>query len=562
MLKLRVQPQTEKGRVLDANLVLESVGSKDSRTIRIRAEVSPDPTITAPATETGGVVWEADGWNDAVAASNGKPHPATTIPEKVVVVETPVPAPATTPAPSPWQSERRRDISHAASVRDERAKEVSRSLPTTPRAAPPSPSPRAVPTPQPSSPPVRPAPPPPPPPPPSEPSGFDFETVVEDPPAASKEPPPVDPPPAVPPPLPPLPRTTGRHTDRVLGEKAVGTERVVRPWLTSGRVLTLGLFLSLSLAAGVTLAPWLAGGGGSVAQLPRIGPDTPPRIATQTPPPADVEKIGGHENVVVSAHPVAPRPTAATIPPPPVTSGLTAGGGLGLKLVRVEGGTFSMGGDEIGTGRASRPVTLRSFYVGETEVPYEALLAYWRENDPDREPPSDALQPGGGRLPAHSISWLEAASLCNWLSRRDGRRPYYRISGKDVGVPDLLGEGYRLPTEAEMEFLLRQGNGPFPRDTVLRDVDTLPADGPHGLKGLRGSVWEMCHDWWSPALPAGPAVDPSGPATPTNGTNKVIRGGTFRKEARASERYFQEVSARGLRRRLPHRRLRAAPLKR
>jgi len=68
-----------------------------------------------------------------------------------------------------------------------------------------------------------------------------------------------------------------------------------------------------------------------------------------------------------------------------------------------------------------------------------------------------------GELPVVAVTWMMAARYCNWLSEREGipqDQWCYRVEG-DVcelcaNYLDLLG--YRLPTEAEMEFAIRAGS--------------------------------------------------------------------------------------------------------
>lgn len=50
-------------------------------------------------------------------------------------------------------------------------------------------------------------------------------------------------------------------------------------------------------------------------------------------------------------------------------------------------------------------------------------------------------------LPVEMVIWLDVVTVCNKLSEREGRNPYYKIDGEAVTV--LGGSGYRLPTEAE-----------------------------------------------------------------------------------------------------------------
>jgi len=258
--------------------------------------------------------------------------------------------------------------------------------------------------------------------------------------------------------------------------------------------------------------------------------------------------------------PAAPPPAPAVAPPPAPDPALAqnaraaqlaaapavaAAGGTSDGFVVVPAGTFVMGESqtEAGEGYNDAPqhrVTLtRTFEMQATEVTqaqYKDLMAA-----------TPGHLTGCDTCPVIGVSWFQAVTYCNGLSRRRNLPACYVIVGMDVTALGPACPGFRLPTEAEWEHAARAGD-PAPRhgpvDVVAwtdsnsglqpRPVAQKPANA-WGLRDMLGNVFEWTADWQG-EYPSGEVTDPQGPTT---GTNKVFRGGSYRtpdSEARAAFR--------------------------
>lgn len=253
------------------------------------------------------------------------------------------------------------------------------------------------------------------------------------------------------------------------------------------------------------------------------------------------------------------------------------GTSVSFNMLPIPGGIFMMGSPKNEAGRSEnegpqRQVQVSPFFMSEIEVSWDMYMAFYRETlsegrsetasvrQLDAHDGIDAISGptppwgspdqgwGWGERPAITMTHHAAETFCRWLSQKTGK-------------------SYRLPTEAEWEFAAR-GNTTTPyffegrpqRFTSERlrnrifGPDTEPitnyviyrensmartqppsetAPNPFGLKNMMGNVWEFCSDYYAKdAFAHYPEekviVNPTGPQT---GTEKVIRGGSFRSDA-------------------------------
>ena len=141
----------------------------------------------------------------------------------------------------------------------------------------------------------------------------------------------------------------------------------------------------------------------------------------------------------------------------------------------------------------------------------------------------------GERNPVENVSWKDVQAFIQGLEAKEGR------------------DGYRLPTEAEWEYVARAGttsdysfgnnHSELMRYVWFDDNSggrTHPVGekrpNPWGLYDMHGNVWEWCYDWYG-AYPDRAAEDPCGPPS---GGFRVVRGGGWNYSAgrlRSANRY-------------------------
>ena len=206
---------------------------------------------------------------------------------------------------------------------------------------------------------------------------------------------------------------------------------------------------------------------------------------------------------------------------------------LGMRLVRIEPGSFMMGSlDGDFDERPVHRVTIgQPFWMSATEVTNAQYEAF----DPGHRKLRGKL--GWSKEDDEAVvfvTWHDAVRFCQWLSKKEGRP-------------------CRLPTEAEWEYACRAGTTmAYHTGDALKDpsfhknvgeswfpdparrgkdgpvplhVGRTPPN-PWGLYDVHGNVEEWCLDWYGPYEPQ----DQTDPVGRADGDFRVTRGGSHSTE--------------------------------
>ena len=200
-------------------------------------------------------------------------------------------------------------------------------------------------------------------------------------------------------------------------------------------------------------------------------------------------------------------------------------------MVMVKGGSFLMGTDDIVTEEEPvHDVTLDGFYIGK----YEVTQKEWKETMGNN--PSIFT---GDDLPVDNTDWYMAVEYCIKRSIKEGLTPCYSGSGDNITC-NFEADGYRLPTEAEWEYVAVGGlkshdyvysGGNNPGEVAWHETNCGDKTQPVGLKkpnelgiyDMSGNIWEWCWDWYDPEYyKKSPGKNPLGAES---GKNRSYRGG-------------------------------------
>ncbi|MDZ7859480.1 MAG: formylglycine-generating enzyme family protein [Candidatus Krumholzibacteriota bacterium] len=238
---------------------------------------------------------------------------------------------------------------------------------------------------------------------------------------------------------------------------------------------------------------------------------------------------------------------------------------------------FDMGwSDGVGTTQLDyepiHSVALDAFELGRYEVTYSLwskvkswgeLNGYTFENEGIRG--SNSTLSTTIQHPVTNISWRDCIAWCNAYSEKEGLDPvYYTSSGKteyykdsssdgDINndCVDWAGNGFRLPTEAEWEYVARYIDGSSYVDGDMHSGYNINANlsdcawfqdnseylthgvgelaaNSLGINDMSGNIFEWCWDYYdSDYYPIDP-IDPiDNPRGPDSGVYRVLRGGSW-----------------------------------
>lgn len=195
---------------------------------------------------------------------------------------------------------------------------------------------------------------------------------------------------------------------------------------------------------------------------------------------------------------------------------------VGMEMVNIPAGRFYMGSEGEGETADESPVhrtTLSApFRISATEVTNAQYEAFDPSHKKFRGKAGFSKDDDEAVI---FVSYQDAIAFCNWLSKKENKT-------------------YRLPTEAEWEYVCRAGTvtdfstGRFLSKAHLKSqkTDRIPVSvslkvkqaepNQWGVYDMHGNVEEWCADWYGP-YQAGEKKDPVGRST---GTFRVTRGGS------------------------------------
>jgi len=204
---------------------------------------------------------------------------------------------------------------------------------------------------------------------------------------------------------------------------------------------------------------------------------------------------------------------------------------LGMEFIKIKKGSFLMGDYEnLKDSETLHEVKITNdYWLGRTEV----TQAQWQRTMGNKELHPQKPSPFRNVNPDYPIVSVSYFDIKVFLDKLNELSTEYQ---------------FRLPTEAEWEYACRAGTktpfsfGEFIYDSLANYNATIPSKyttpgtnrgspepvgsyppNQWGVYDMHGNVWEWVSDWYAPYT----TVAVTNPTGPTDGIEKVIRGGSW-----------------------------------
>lgn len=214
--------------------------------------------------------------------------------------------------------------------------------------------------------------------------------------------------------------------------------------------------------------------------------------------------------------------------------------GVEFTMIRVKGGTFTMGGtaeqgsDCFEDEKPAHPVTLSDYYIGQTQVTqalWKAVMGTTIRQQRDKANENE-LYGEGDNYPMYYISWDECQQFVQKLN--------------SLLSAQLGDKRFALPTEAQWEYAARGGKksqgykysgSDRINEVAWHDANSgttthpvASTDKANELKiyDMSGNVCEWCQDWYGSYN----SLSQTNPTGASSGYSRVARGGSWSSNAR------------------------------
>ena len=210
---------------------------------------------------------------------------------------------------------------------------------------------------------------------------------------------------------------------------------------------------------------------------------------------------------------------------------------------------------------SNRQITIPDMYVSDHEVTQAEYAKYCKYGSSSPSSSSGA----GNNYPAYYVNWYDAVVYCNLRSIDEELTPAYKIGEEtdprnwsgivgdaasgycgpssknetwDGITYDKKANGYRLPTEAEWEYIAREAGTSTTTYSGSDNIDEVAwnkrnsSRKTHEVKGknanslgiydMSGNVWEWCWDRYSSSISSSTADTGS-----ASGSDRVTHGGSW-----------------------------------